>query len=329
LETTDNALNNQVLASIPYFLATIEDDTARGIVRGVGKVLERTPIEEIAVKAVGVLEIAIVRIGSQAIADIAAPIILQVWRREHWPLLAAGTINLLYNLNVQVDVAMSRIVVLAADILSYPGLQPFAQARLIALIAKIVGLLQTDHKISPQLMEQARAYETPPSQYPEKPYEPRAADPELSIEVSESEEDEEAAVENVEETPTIAEPPTTPTVAFPAPSQAPRISGPAARARSISTPTLPVYSESPAEAAAEPTPDQMPPRMHRGRKLGARTDSRGDIALPPRQLRATASSSEVPQPTASPESPRHRAPQPAKISANPSKGFAADDFEFD
>jgi hypothetical protein len=203
IESTDEGLNDQGLASLPFFMSAIDEDAAGNLIRGVAKLLERTSKDGIALRAINLFGVAICKIGAPAVAQIAAPSIFQVWRRYHWPSLAPPAIDLLYNLNVPPEMAMSHVIVLAADILSYKQLQPIAQGRLIALITRIIAGLQIEHQLTPIVMDQAREHETPPAAYPDTAYVPRAADPELVTEVSESE-DEQGEVNDGAESPTIS-----------------------------------------------------------------------------------------------------------------------------
>jgi hypothetical protein len=174
-------LNDQVLASVPHFLVTIKDDIAGSIIRAGGELPERTRIEDIVVKAIHIVTVGIRKTGSQAVANLATPLILQVWRTDRWHPLTRVSIGLLYNLNVPADIGMSCIVVLAIGSHSDPKLRPFVQARLMALIAETVGLFQIDQKIFKELMNQAHTYETPPTQFPGTASERRVAEAELAV----------------------------------------------------------------------------------------------------------------------------------------------------
>jgi hypothetical protein len=172
LKHSSNRLNEGALVSLPYFLAEMDGDTARRFIDRVVWLLDRTSKETVAARAVSVLELAIVKLGAQAIVDLAIPVILAVWRREHWPLFAPPVVTLLYNLDAPVDTSIGPTVSLVADMLSYRQLHPMIQARLIMFVARVVRLLKVDHEITPQMIEAVADYAPPPPGYPTAPFEP-------------------------------------------------------------------------------------------------------------------------------------------------------------
>jgi hypothetical protein len=184
IDSTAASLNEQCLISLPYFIPMLDEETARSMIRSISKLLERTPLEAVAVRAIEAINLFILKIGSQAVVDAAVPSVLSVWRRQHWPRLIAPVITLLCNVNVPVDVGMSRVVILAAEMLSHPELPPVAQGLLISLIGRTIIQLQTDHQLPPELMEQAREYEIAAPAYPASAFVPRSQEADLVIEVA-------------------------------------------------------------------------------------------------------------------------------------------------